>query len=113
MAMGLTTNGGNQPVEPTDQPAGAPNGKKFREIVWVGAVTGVLGVLCGYAVFLLWLEESTRPWKFGLALFCAALLSFIFEWLREKIQGEHHAPGNARARVIVTFVMLVLAELFV
>lgn len=85
-------------------------------IVRLGAFTGVMGVLSGYAVFFMWLEEAEHPWKFGLALFCAGLLSLIFEWLREKIQGGEHEHGHGHAplsRMLVTFIMLVMAELFV
>ena len=53
------------------------------------AGTGLLGVLSGFALFiLLWREPDTSFWRWVAILSCAATLSFIFEHLRAEIEGH-------------------------
>ncbi len=74
-------------------------------------LTGGFGVLSGYAVFFLCLEEANRPRLFAMALLIAAMLSTAYEWLRERI--EAHGHGWSWSRVFTTMVMLAMAEFFV
>ena len=82
-------------------------------LIRYGAITGALGIMSGYAVFLLSLEESVRPSSFILALICAAVVSLVFEWFRETIQGQHKGAETRHRRFVVTFTMIATAELFV
>jgi len=70
-------------------------------LIRYGAITGALGIMSGYAVFLLSLEESVRPSSFILALICAAVVSLVFEWFRETIQGQHKGAETRHRRFVV------------
>ena len=50
------------------------------QAVLVSFLTGGFGVLSGYAVFFLCLEEANRPRLFAMALLIAAMLSTAYEF---------------------------------
>jgi hypothetical protein len=64
--------------------------RRWMTPVTICAGTGLLGVLSGFALFiLLWREPDTSLWRWVAILSCAAALSFIFEHLRaERIEQE-------------------------
>ena len=80
--------------------------------VTICAGTGLLGVLSGFALFvLMWREADTSVWSWVAILSCAATLSFIFEHLRAEIEG-HVEERSSFALVVTTLVMLGVFELF-
>ena len=87
------------------------------EDVWtyvIAGLTATLGILSGYALYVLWWEQEEKGesgWIFALALAAAAVMSFAFEILRGAIEGNEH-PWS-RSRVIGTVVMLAAFELFI
>lgn len=99
-------------------PAGVePGPGLFCRILALCAATGVLGVLFGYAGFMLFWEETERghPWQFAIALAIAGFFALIVEGMRELIQ--HGALRISvywpPSRLIVTLLMLTVFELFV
>ena len=80
--------------------------------LWRCALTGVLGIASGFAVFLLWLDEISRgPVRFVVALGVAVVVAFVFESLKEDLEGHGHRWQAPRLLVLV--VLLTMAELFV
>lgn len=80
----------------------------------IAVVTAVLGIVSGYALYILWWQQAEHGesgWRFALAFAAAALMSFVFEVLRGAIEGSTH-PWS-RSRVVSTIVMLAAFELFI
>jgi hypothetical protein len=85
-------------------------------ILTTSALCGALGVLSGYAVFLCYREVSENPSKersFFIALLFTAVLSYIFEWLRDLIrEGEVEHSRSIITRSLGTFVVVLVFEVF-
>lgn len=83
------------------------------------ALTGLVGVLSGFALFsYLWFAaDHAHPVRLIIGLLVAACMSFMFEWLREKIRpvSEHHYehPPLTLGRWLTTVILLLVFELFV
>jgi hypothetical protein len=85
-------------------------------ILRISALSGALGVLSGYAVFLCYREVHGDPAKersFFIALLLTAVLSYIFEWLRELIrEGEVENSRSVTTSSLGTFVVVLVFEVF-
>jgi hypothetical protein len=82
------------------------------------ALSGAMGVLSGYAIFLYYrdLHDSpdAHPWRVFGALLVAAAVSYVIEWLREVIKhGEFKAQRHPLVSSMGTFVVVLLFELFI
>lgn len=79
---------------------------------WRCALTGAFGIASGFAVFLLWLDHiSHEPVRFVIGLGVAVLVAFVFDMLKDELEGRKHhweAP-----RLLVLVVLLAIAELFI
>jgi hypothetical protein len=87
------------------------NPRATRTVAWL---TAVMAVVSGYALYILWWEHvETREsgLTFVLGFLAAALMSFVFEFLRDVIEGVSH-PWTG-SRVLSTVVMLAAFELFI
>src|SRR2546421_7551184 len=75
------------------------------------AVTGLIGVLSGFALFILLYREPEIGWKYVFILALTALLSFFFEYLRHEIDG-HDETRLSLSGLFTTLIMLTMFELF-
>lgn len=81
--------------------------------LWRCALTGVLGIASGFAVFLLSLDEIIPdPWHFFAAFGVAVLVAFAFESLKEDVE-EKHPHHWQLPRLIALMVLVILAEIFI
>lgn len=80
----------------------------------IAALCGALGVMSGYAIFLIHGEIAEHPGKFFGALLGAALVSYVIEWLRDLIRvGEIEVDTHPIIRSLGTFVVVLMFELFI
>ncbi len=83
------------------------------------ALTGLVGVLSGCALYsYLWFAaDHAHPVRLIIGLLVAACMSFMFEWLREKIRPAsehgHEHPPLTLGRWLTTVILLLVFELFV
>lgn len=92
----------------------------FRPQDWSAAqlcaLFGLLGILSGFAVFILLWEKQEHPWRFMIALVPAAGgFSFFVEWARKAMSGEHEERDASWSwsRVIVLSTVAATFELFI
>ena len=83
-------------------------------VVWLGMITGCVGVASGFAIFFLTLDDDS-PLQLVVILLTATLLSLVVEYLRELIDTtpeEHRAHRSRSSKLVVSLLIVALAELF-
>ena len=85
--------------------------KLLRNVVRDCAMTGAIGVIMGFAVFvLLWQDESEPLW-FAMILVVVALFASAFEYIRDTIEGESH--DSSVSRIVIRLFLVAIFELFI
>ena len=82
----------------------------YSRVFWISVLTGFIGVLTGFALFVRLVHHETTAAKLLAVLAVLALLSFAFEYLRNQIdKSEHHLTLSG---VFTTLIILAVFELF-
>lgn len=87
--------------------------RRALQIIGVSAAMGVVGVVTGFALFIMTWEESFSIAQLVLILAALGLFVSMFEYVRDIIDGEEHQfrPSRIAARLLLaaTFELFVLA----
>lgn len=102
-----------QPDRPASPAPARPCLSVETRVAMICCLTGLIGIVSGFALFILWLEKKDEPSRFLLALGIAAALAYVCEQIRELIAHGECEWRWPPPRWVMTVVMLAFFELFV